>query len=443
MRAAVVGHVEWLEFVPVEAVPGPGEIVHASESWEQAAGGGSVAAVQLSKLADSIDFFTVLGNDEHGRRAREELEARGITVHASTIEAPQRSGFTLVDDAGERTIVTIGRKLHPRGHDEGLPWHELARCDAVYFCAGDADALLMARRARVLVATARELSTLRQGSVELDALVSSGKDDAERYQTGQLDPEPRLVVTTSGALGGWAQPGGPYTAAPLPPEPADAYGAGDCFAAGLAFALGSGLGRAPGARLRGALRRRCRWQDRAFTRRWCGCRKGCGSQGLRCGGKWSKVGLRGRETTAEPMFYGTHEHTIDDKNRLTLPAKFRDGLGGDVVLVRGIDRTVDVYPRKSWESSVERITDLDSLTREAREMKRFVFSGATVAEVDKQGRVLVPPDLASHAGLGKDVAVVGVHDHIEIWGRPEWAAHVSAIEGSVGDVAERAADRRG
>jgi MraZ protein len=143
------------------------------------------------------------------------------------------------------------------------------------------------------------------------------------------------------------------------------------------------------------------------------------------------------------MFYGTHEHTIDDKNRLTLPAKFRDGLGGDVVLVRGIDRTVDVYPRKSWESSVERITALDSLTREAREMKRFVFSGATVVEVDKQGRVLVPPDLASHAGLGKDVAVVGVHDHIEIWGRPEWAAHVSAIEGSVGDVAERAADRRG
>ena len=63
------------------------------------------------------------------------------------------------------------------------------------------------------------------------------------------------------------------------------------------------------------------------------------------------------------MFYGTHEHTIDEKNRLTLPAKFRDGLGGDLVLVRGIDRTVDVYPRKSWESSVERITALDSLTR--------------------------------------------------------------------------------
>ncbi len=241
MRAAVVGHVEWIEFVPVERVPRPGEIVHAEESWEQAAGGGSVAAVQLSKLADSVDFFTVLGNDAHGRLAREQLEAQGIVVHAGVVEAPQRSGFTLVDEAGERTIVTIGPKQHPRGHDETLPWHELSRCDAVYFCAGDADALLLARRARVLVATARELGTLRRASVELDALVSSGKDEAERYQPGQLDPEPRLVVTTSGALGGWAQPGGQYSAAPLPAEPADAYGAGDCFASGLAFALGAGL----------------------------------------------------------------------------------------------------------------------------------------------------------------------------------------------------------
>lgn len=143
------------------------------------------------------------------------------------------------------------------------------------------------------------------------------------------------------------------------------------------------------------------------------------------------------------MFYGTHEHTIDEKNRLTLPAKFRDGLDGGVVLVRGIDGTVDVYPRSSWEASAERISALDSLTREAREMKRFVFAGATVTDLDKQGRVLVPTELARHASLGRDVAVVGVDDHIEIWDRPQWASHVSAIEGSVGDVAERAADRRG
>jgi ribokinase len=241
MRAAVVGHVEWLEFVPVETVPRPGDIVHAEESWEQAAGGGSVAAVQLSKLADSVDFFTALGSDDRGERAREELAARGISVHATSLEAPQRSGFVYLDDGGERTITTIGRKQHPRGHDDSLPWHELARCDCVYFCAGDGDALVNARRARALVATARELATLARASVQLDALVSSGKDEAERYHPGQIDPEPHLVVTTSGALGGWAQPGGPYSAAPLPPDPVDAYGAGDCFAAGLAFALAAGL----------------------------------------------------------------------------------------------------------------------------------------------------------------------------------------------------------
>lgn len=241
MRAAVVGHVEWMEFVPVERVPTRGEIIHADESWEQAAGGGSVAAVQLAKLADSVDFFTALGNDAPADLARRELAARGVTVHASTVDAPQRNGFVFLDETGERTITTIGRKLHPRGHDDALPWHELAHCDAVYYCAGDADALRHARRAGALVATARELATLRQASVQLDALVSSGKDEAELYQPGQLDPEPLLVVTTSGGLGGWAQPGGPYKAAPLPPDPVDAYGAGDCFAAGLAFALGAGL----------------------------------------------------------------------------------------------------------------------------------------------------------------------------------------------------------
>lgn len=241
MRAAVVGHVELIEFVPVEQVPEPGAIVSAAESWIEAAGGGSVAAVQLSKLADSVLFFTALATDDLGQGAKAELEARGIEVHATAVEQAQRRGFTFVDEVGERTITTIGPKLGPRGHDDSLPWHELARCDAVYFCAGDVDALRAARRGRVLVATARELGTLQRGAVELDALVGSGKDEAERYQPGDLDPAPRLVVTTAGPLGGWAQPGGPFTAAAAPASRADSYGAGDCFAAGLAFALAAGL----------------------------------------------------------------------------------------------------------------------------------------------------------------------------------------------------------
>jgi MraZ protein len=142
------------------------------------------------------------------------------------------------------------------------------------------------------------------------------------------------------------------------------------------------------------------------------------------------------------MFYGAHDHTIDDKNRVTLPAKFREAVGRDVVLARGIDENVDVYPRATWEESMVRIAELDSLTREAREMKRYVFATASVVEMDRQGRVLVPADLAAHAGLGKEVVVAGVDDHLEIWDRSRWTEHVSSIKRSVGDVAERAADRR-
>ena len=154
------------------------------------------------------------------------------------------------------------------------------------------------------------------------------------------------------------------------------------------------------------------------------------------------VGIRGRGHDSV-MFYGEYEHTVDEKNRLTLPARFRHALAGGVVLARGIERNIDVYPRESWDANVARIANLDSLTREAREMKRYVFAGAGVAELDRQGRVLVPPHLAEHAGLGKDVVVAGVHDHIEIWDRAQWAAHLRTIEGSAGDVAERLADKRG
>ena len=162
--------------------------------------------MQLALLADEAWLFTVLGDDELGRRARAELEGRGVVVHAALDERPQRWAFTHVDDAGERTITTVGPKLSPRGHDDRLPWHELGSMDAVFFVAGDVDALVQARRARVLTATSRELDVLRRGGIELDALVGSGEDRAEHY-SGDLDPAPRLVVTTSGSLGGWARPG--------------------------------------------------------------------------------------------------------------------------------------------------------------------------------------------------------------------------------------------
>jgi ribokinase len=240
MRVAVVGHVEWVEFARVEHVPRPGEVVHALETWEEPAGGGAVAAAQLAKLAGSSLFVTALGSDELGRRSRAELGRMSIELRAIPEPEPTRRAFTYVDETGERTITVLGEKLRPRGGDSRLPWRELAGLDAVYFVSGDAEALHHARLARILVATARELPTLREAGVQLDALVGSGEDEGELYQPGELDPAPHVVVTTSGPLGGWVQPGGPFRPSPVPGTVVDAYGCGDCFAAGLTFALGRG-----------------------------------------------------------------------------------------------------------------------------------------------------------------------------------------------------------
>jgi MraZ protein len=143
------------------------------------------------------------------------------------------------------------------------------------------------------------------------------------------------------------------------------------------------------------------------------------------------------------MFFGEHEHTIDDKNRLTLPARFRDALAGGVVLTRGLDTCLDVYARDDWDGMVAaQLAPLDPFSKEARRLKRFFFSAASDAELDKQGRVLVPPALLRHANLGREVVVAGVHDHLEIWDRAAWAEHVTTVEGSADDVAERLAQKR-
>ena len=238
----MVGHVEWIEFARVERVPAPGEIVQASDSWEEPGGGGAVSAVQLAKLGHGADFFTALGDDELGRRAYHELTRHGLNVHAAWRDEPQRRAFVHVDSAAERTITVIGERLGPLGADD-LPWDLLDEVDAVYFTAGDAEAARQARRARTLVATPRGLETLIGSRVELDALVASGKDRGERYD-GELDPPPRVVVRTMGSDGGeWTAADGTtgrWEAAPLPGEPSDAYGAGDSFAAGLTFGLGEG-----------------------------------------------------------------------------------------------------------------------------------------------------------------------------------------------------------
>jgi ribokinase len=243
VKVAVVGHVEWIQFARVERVPLAGEIVHPSEDWEEPGGGGAVAAVQLAKLAGSCLFITALGDDELGHRAKDELERLGVRVAVGWRPERQRKAFVHVDAEGERTITVIGERLGPRG-DESLPWGELVDADAVYFTAGDSAALRAARSARILVASVRGKEVLASAGVQLDVLVASGNDRDERYVPGDIEPVPVLVVRTAGGEGGTLlRPDGTtshWAAAPLPGRVVDAYGAGDCFAAGLTFGLGDG-----------------------------------------------------------------------------------------------------------------------------------------------------------------------------------------------------------
>ncbi len=244
-RVAVVGHVEWIEFVRVPKLPAPGEIVEAPEHWEEVGGAGAVAAVQLAKLAGGCDFFTALAHDAIGRRSHERLEALGVTVHTAWREGNQRRGFTHIDAEGERTITVFGERIAPHGDDE-LPWERLDDADGVYFTGGDAPALRAARRAGALVATPRGGETLTAAGVRLDALVRSAGDAGEQLDPARLDPPPDAVVSTAGRDGGtWetaAGERGHWDAVPLPGPPGDAYGAGDSFAATVAFGLGDGRG---------------------------------------------------------------------------------------------------------------------------------------------------------------------------------------------------------
>jgi ribokinase len=243
MRVAVVGHVEWIEFARVKGVPKPGEIVQALEDWAEPGGGGAVAAVQLARLGGECLFLTALGDDDLGHRARRELEALGVRVEAAWRGEPQRRAFVHVDAEAERTITVIGERAGPHG-DDPLPWAELKGFDGVYFTAGDSAAVRAARAAGKLVSTVRAIDSLAEARVQVDMLVSSSEDTGERYTPGDLTPPPHFVARTAGAAGGSLETAdgtrSAWAAPPLPSPPADTYGAGDSFAAGLTYGLAEG-----------------------------------------------------------------------------------------------------------------------------------------------------------------------------------------------------------
>jgi ribokinase len=243
-KVASVGHVEWVQFAHVSHVPRAGEVAHAQDPFEEPAGGGAVVAVQLARLAGESLFVTALGEDYHGGQAERRLRELGVEVARATRDRLTRRAVTLVDDDRERTITTFGERLQPRGADDALPWARLAEMDAVYFTAGDVDALRAARAARVLVANPRARDALGHG-IELDALVLSDKDQIERDEAQRAEGEAKVVVLTNGAHGGHYRTrdgqSGSWGAATVPGEPVDAYGCGDSFAAGFTYGLGAGM----------------------------------------------------------------------------------------------------------------------------------------------------------------------------------------------------------
>src|SRR5919108_4479412 len=143
------------------------------------------------------------------------------------------------------------------------------------------------------------------------------------------------------------------------------------------------------------------------------------------------------------MLLGEHEHTLDDKNRLTFPAKFRAPFAGGVVLTRGMDRCLYAYRPEDWDRLVEtRLAGLDPLSKEGRRMQRFFFTGAAEAELDRQGRVMIPSALIQHAGLGRNVVVAGVRGHPESLGAAAGRTEMKEGGGGAEDVGGRLSNKR-
>ena len=140
------------------------------------------------------------------------------------------------------------------------------------------------------------------------------------------------------------------------------------------------------------------------------------------------------------MLLGEYDHTLDDKNRLTLPARLRAELGDEVVITRGLDGCLFLHSRAAFEVLAARMGTLDPFDRDARRLQRHFYTGAPLAELDKAGRIVLPAKLLEEYGIGREVTIAGVYDHLEIWDRAAWREQRNA-EGSAEDVAERLANR--
>ncbi|MFG6149011.1 division/cell wall cluster transcriptional repressor MraZ [Halobacillus sp. B23F22_1] len=140
------------------------------------------------------------------------------------------------------------------------------------------------------------------------------------------------------------------------------------------------------------------------------------------------------------MFMGEFQHNIDTKGRIIVPSKFRDELQEGFVLTRGLDQCLFAYPMNEWKLLEEKLKKLPLTKKDARAFTRFFFSGAVECEVDKQGRVNIPPPLRSHAKLDKECVVIGVSNRIEFWSKDLWENYFEESEESFSEIAENMLD---
>ncbi len=140
------------------------------------------------------------------------------------------------------------------------------------------------------------------------------------------------------------------------------------------------------------------------------------------------------------MLMGEYLHTMDEKGRVNIPARLREELGDNFVVTRGLDNCLFIYPHKEWAALETKLKSLSSSRAEARAFLRLFFSGAAEVELDRQGRVLIPPALREHASLQKEVIFIGVSNRAELWSREKWEEYSKEAGKSFEAVAEKMED---
>lgn len=139
--------------------------------------------------------------------------------------------------------------------------------------------------------------------------------------------------------------------------------------------------------------------------------------------------------SGEFMFLGNYNYTIDEKGRVTIPAKLRSDLGADFILTRGLDGCIALYPRKAWDVIISKYKDLPNL-QNTRNVLRFILSSASACNLDKQGRLSISSSLLQFAGIQKECVIIGVDDCLEIWSKERWEGYLENNEANLAEIAD-------